>query len=314
MLKIAFFGLPLAGWLLAEDGHDVRLAVLSPVGQSPGCRRLGRRIGRSRVIAECTPARETLVDERLASEPFDLLVSWFWTRRLPERWLGVPRLGAIGAHPSLLPRHRGPDPYFWAIDSGDAHTGVTVHELTVGYDEGAILAQTELPIGERDAWQLARALDRPSLRLLRRVVADFARGARPRGVAQDDALSSAAPRPSAELLRVDWSWSTARVLRRIRALAPDPGLALDIAGAKIFVLRARASAHWPLALVPGEAAALSEPDVEVVIRTGDGAVAIERAVAGWADSDAEPALAPGVPLEPSELASLVRSARWSGAR
>jgi methionyl-tRNA formyltransferase len=314
MLKIVFFGLPLAGWLLAEDAHDVRLAVLSPVGQSPGRRRLGRRLGRSQVIAECTPAREVLVDERLASERFDLLVSWFWTRRLPERWLAVPRLGAIGAHPSLLPRHRGPDPYFWAIDSGDVQTGVTVHELTAGYDEGAVLAQAVLPIGELNAWQLARALDRPSLRLLRQVVADFARGARPKGAAQNDALSSAAPCPTADLLRVDWSWPTERVLRRIRALTPEPGLALDIAGVKIFVVQARASAIWPQALLPGEAAALSEPDVAVVIRTGDGAVAIERAVAGWADPDAAPALTPGVPLEPSELARLVRSARWSGSR
>ena len=60
--------------------------------------------------------------------------------------LEVAPLGAIGVHPSLLPRHRGPDPYFWAIESGDLETGVTAHRLEEEYDTGAILAQRRLAI------------------------------------------------------------------------------------------------------------------------------------------------------------------------
>jgi hypothetical protein len=33
----------------------------------------------------------------------------------------------IRLHPSLLPRHRGADPYVWAILSCDTVTGVTAH-------------------------------------------------------------------------------------------------------------------------------------------------------------------------------------------
>ena len=43
-------------------------------------------------------------------------MSWFWTTRLPEAILRLAP--SVGVHPSLLPRHRGPDPCFWAIDAG----------------------------------------------------------------------------------------------------------------------------------------------------------------------------------------------------
>src|SRR3954452_23698330 len=173
-LRIAYFGLPLAAWLLARDGHDVRFAVLAPV-DAPGRRRLTRTIGAERVLAaKVLGSRlKARVEAAFAHEAPDLIVSWFWTRKLPSAWLERARYGGIGAHPSLLPRHRGPNPYFAAIDAGDRETGVTVHTLTAEYDEGDILLSRALPVGDLDAWRLARALDRPSLALLRQAVRAF---------------------------------------------------------------------------------------------------------------------------------------------
>lgn len=156
----------------------------------------------------------------------DLVVSWFWTRKLPIEWLA--RAPAIGVHPSLLPRHRGPNPFFWAIDAGDPLTGVSVHRLESEYDAGEVLEQRTLPVAEMDSWQLARALDRPSLAALRDVVTRISKGEVLRGRAQDPAQVSWAPEPDGPLLRVDWAWPTDRVLRRIRALSPDPGLAVEV--------------------------------------------------------------------------------------
>ena len=267
-MKVAYFGLPLGALLLAADGHALSPVVLAPV-PAPGRRRLLARLGAERLCAEAD------VDGRLAFEQPELLVSWFWTRRLPERWLTAPRLGGIGVHPSLLPRHRGPNPFFWAIDSGDALTGVSVHRLTPEYDRGDVLAQETLAVGERDAWQLARALDRPSLRALRATVARLAGGETVAGVAQDELLATWAPEPDGDLLRVDWSWPTERVLRRIRALAPVPGLALEIHELPFFVTRASACADVPAPLLPGEALVASGG---VSIRTGDGSVRLDQAV------------------------------------
>lgn len=289
MIRIAYFGLPLGALLLARDGTPPGLVILSPT-DAPGRRRLGKLAG-CRVIdardhADAA-ALEAEVDARLPAFAPDLIVGWYYTRRVPERWLRVPRLGAIGVHPSLLPRHRGPNPFFAAIDSGDVETGVSVHRLVERYDEGDVLLTARVTVGEMNAWQLARALDRPSLRLLRRVVADIAAGRTPAATPQDDALATWAPEPTGGLLRADFRWSTERVLRRIRALSPVPGLALEIRGVELFVTRARAASQFPLALVPGEAAVTEHG---VVVRTADGAVLIAGAVTVDPDTDEPEAL------------------------
>jgi methionyl-tRNA formyltransferase len=277
-LRIAYFGLPLAAWLLARDGHDVRFAALAPV-EAPGRRRLTRTLGAERVFAAKVLGSRlnARVEDALAHERPDLIVSWFWTRKLPSAWLERARYGGIGAHPSLLPRHRGPNPYFAAIDAGDHESGVTVHTLSAEYDEGDLLAARGITIGERDSWQLARALDRPSLALLREVTAAYANGAPPRAVAQQAELVTWAPEPSGEDLRVNWSWTSERILRRIRALSPVPGLALDLEGLELVVTRAERAADFPVALEPGEAAVHGVPPT-LVLRTGDGAIAARRAV------------------------------------
>ena len=275
MIRVAYFGLPLAALLLSSDGFEPVLAVLSPV-DAPGVRRLRRRLG-DRVVDARRPGPgdlERTVASRLEACDVDLIVSWYWTRRMPAHWLSVPRLGAIGAHPSILPRHRGPDPFFWAIDSGDDVAGVSIHHLTERYDEGAVLYSETLAIGARDAWQLARALDRPSLRLLRRAVGDIARGKAPVPAPQDESRATWAPVPDGDLLRADFRQSTERVLRRVRALAPDPGLALEVRGVRFTVTRAERALSFPMALEPGEAATTEHG---VVVRTADGAMLVTRA-------------------------------------
>ena len=250
-LKIAYFGLPLGALLLAHDGHELGPVVLSPV-EAPGRRRLVR-LAPNLLDAATATDLETEVARRLAAEQAELLVSWFWTRKLPARWLGATRLGGVGVHPSLLPRHRGPNPYFWSIDAGDEMAGVTAHRLTAEYDTGHMLGARSLPVGERDAWQLARALDRPSLALLRETVARLASGQAPSELAQDERLATWAPEPNGAALRVDFGWTTERVLRRIRALSPTPGVALEVDGVALFVTRAERADRLSAALLPGEA-------------------------------------------------------------
>lgn len=284
-LRIAYFGLPIGALLLLRDGHELVVTALPPV-PAPGRRRLARRLsGRALDGLVLGVALEARVDRVLGpnSEALggnvDLVVSWFWTRKLPERWLRLGRFGGVGVHPSLLPRHRGPNPYFWAIDEGDRETGVTAHRLDPDYDSGPIYAVRTLEVGERNSWQLAHALDRPSLALLREVVRAFASGRPPSATPQDEARATQAPEPSGALLRVDWSWPTARVLRRIRALAPVPGLQLAIRGIELEVVAAVVARDYPAALEPGEAGVLDQAPW-LVIRTGDGAIALTEALEG----------------------------------
>jgi methionyl-tRNA formyltransferase len=268
-LRIAFFGLPLAALLLARDGHDVVLASVCR-RDALGLRRLRRLLGdRVRVAPRADDPALAGEVERLAP---DLVVSWFWTTKLPMRIVRAARLGGVGVHPSLLPRHRGPDPTYWAIASGDAETGVTAHRIERDYDTGAILAQERLAIDPAwNAWELARALDRPSLRVLRATVARFARGEPVPETPQDPALATEAPFPTDEACAIGWSWPTARVLRHVRALAPAPGAWTEIDDRLVVVTRAADAPRFPAALAPGEGVA---QEGTAIVRTGDGAVAL----------------------------------------
>jgi methionyl-tRNA formyltransferase len=267
-LRIAFFGLPLAALLLARDGHDVALAALSRT-DSVGLRRATRLFGPDRLLIKPRASDPALLDRVRALAP-DLLVSWFWTTRLPVALVRAARLGGIGAHPSLLPRHRGPDPTYWALSSGDVETGVTVHRIEKDYDTGDMLAQERLTIDPSwNAWSLARALDRPSLRVLRATVARFSRGEEIPGLPQDPALATQAPFPDDEDAAIRWTWPTSRVLAHVRALSPAPGAWTEIEGAVVTITRAARAKSFPSALEPGEGAV--ENGLPMV-RTMDGAV------------------------------------------
>jgi methionyl-tRNA formyltransferase len=212
---------------------------------------------------------EEIVARVQASKP-DLLVSWFWTKRIPQSVLEIAPLGAVGIHPSLLPRHRGPDPYFWAIDSGDEKTGVTAHYLDEEYDTGNILAQRTLAIDSKwTAWTLAKKMDRPSLALLRQIVGDFASGNIPDGTVQDEALATEAPAPTDSNLEISFQWPAEKIVRRIRAASPWPGAFSEVAGETLTIVHAEVTRDFPRALAPGEAAVVAG---RVVVRAADDAI------------------------------------------
>jgi methionyl-tRNA formyltransferase len=266
-MRIAYFGLPLAALLLLEDGHQLDFAAISRL-DGVGLRRLGQRLGKDRVLGPRVSMQALL--QRMQQGSIDLLVSWFWTTKLPVQLAEAARLGGIGLHPSLLPRHRGPDPYFAVVDQGDATTGVTVHRIADEYDTGAIIASESMAVDPAwNSWQLARRLDPPGLRLLRRVVSQFAAGKPVPETVQDERLATWAPVPTSDECALSWSWPTERILRRIRALAPAPGAFTEIHGKILTIIAAEPAPSFPRALEPGEAAAVGEA---AVVRTSDSAI------------------------------------------
>jgi methionyl-tRNA formyltransferase len=253
----------------------------------PGERRLRRILG-ERVEVRPDVTKRSVVARLAATKP-DLLVSWFWTTRLPKALLGIAPLGSIGVHPSLLPRHRGPDPTFWAIDRGDTVTGVTAHVLAEEYDTGALYAQRTLAIDPRwNAWNLAKRLDAPSLRLLRELVRDFAEGRAPVPRPQDEALATEAPLPSDELLEIDWRADAEAIERRVRAAAPRPGAYAFLGDGDDPVMLTRVVRHddAPRALAPGEAWALARNAAGIAeraaVKCGRGALEL---AAGWVEDE-----------------------------
>lgn len=300
-MRIAFVGLPLAALLLRGDGHEIVWAGVCR-RDAIGTRRLRRAIGRENV--SMMPDLERLADAVAARKP-DLVVSWFWTRKVPASFRAIAPLGAIGVHPSLLPRHRGPDPYFWAIDAGDTVTGVTAHALDNEYDTGAILTRRELAIDPSwNAWKLAKKLDRPSLALLRETVNAYASGSPPPPLVQDESLATKAPQPTDDDLEIRWrDHDAAQIERRVRAASPWPGAftALGDVALTLTEVRATSSRRELLAaLEPGEA--IVRDDGIAIVRARDGAVELLR---GRTEPEEDDDDAPEIDLDAAAIARLL---------
>ncbi|MCQ2754663.1 MAG: hypothetical protein MJ231_06415 [bacterium] len=80
----------------------------------------------------------------------DLVIVGSWGEKFSKETYSIPKIATINAHPSLLPKYRGPNPYFWVIKNQEQVTGVTFHLMDEDYDRGAILAQEEIKIFPAD--------------------------------------------------------------------------------------------------------------------------------------------------------------------
>ena len=128
----------------------------------------------------------------------DLIVTAHSHARITREALAVAKLGGIGYHPSLLPRHRGIAAVEWTIKEGDPIAGGTIYHLADRMDAGAIAAQEWVFVkkGEtaRELWE--RALAPLGQKLLAEVI-DYAKvhktlPARP----QDEQFATLAPKLS----------------------------------------------------------------------------------------------------------------------
>jgi methionyl-tRNA formyltransferase len=161
---------------------------------------------------------------------------------LPETLLGVPRLGHVNVHASLLPRLRGAAPIERAILEGEAETGITVMQMDAGMDTGPILQQVATPIlpDETGGELRTRLSELGALALVEALTLLDEGGLAPR--AQDHAHASFAPKLKSDEERLHWTEGAAAVARRIRAFDPRPGAWCACHGQPLKLFGARAVA------------------------------------------------------------------------
>jgi methionyl-tRNA formyltransferase len=144
------FAVPTLAALIGA-GHEIALAVTQP----------DRPVGRTQELA-APPVKQialaagiplTQPDKirnnsefraQLESIAPDAIVVVAYGRIIPPWMLGLPRLGCINLHASLLPRYRGAAPIQWAVAMGEEITGNTTMLLEEGLDTGPILMQQAL--------------------------------------------------------------------------------------------------------------------------------------------------------------------------
>jgi methionyl-tRNA formyltransferase len=169
------------------------------------------------------------------TSPPDLIVLCAFGKILPPWLLSVPRLLPMNIHPSLLPRHRGPDPIRFTILKGDSFTGVTLIRMTPQCDEGPILLSRSIPVDPRETYgTLLEKLKPLMVEILRDGIVGILSGTI-RETPQDGKEASYTKKFSSEpWLSFDLP---AEVLDRwVRAFSPEPGVWSGISGKPIKVL------------------------------------------------------------------------------
>ena len=244
-MRIAFMGTPpfavptLAA--LHAAGHDI-VAVYT---QPPRPAQRGKKVQQSAVhiwaeengLSVRTP--KSLKTEEAQAEfaalDLDVAVVAAYGLILPSAILDAPRDGCLNVHASILPRWRGAAPVQRAILAGDSETGVTIMQMDVGLDTGAMRLIGRTPVDGKTAGELADELASMGAELMAKVLSDlhaFAPEAQP-----DEGVTYAAKIDKSEA-RLDFLTSAVQVERQIRAFNPIPGAFFELDGERYKILAA----------------------------------------------------------------------------
>ena len=171
----------------------------------------------------------------------ELIVVAAFGQFLSKEILELPKYGCINVHASLLPKYRGAAPIQYAIIKGEKESGVTIMQMDIGMDTGAMLDKVVVPIEENTTMgELHDALREQGSALLLQVIDKIAAGtavAEP----QDNEQATYATLLDRSMEHIDWSKTAQEVHNLIRGFNPAPstftklpnGKSLKIWGSKM---------------------------------------------------------------------------------
>lgn len=171
----------------------------------------------------------------------ELIVVAAFGQFLSKEILELPKYGCINVHASLLPKYRGAAPIQYAIIKGEKESGVTIMQMDIGMDTGAMLDKVVVPIEENTTMgELHDALREQGAALLLQVIDKIATGtavAEP----QDNEQATYATLLDRSMEHIDWSKTAQEVHNLIRGFNPAPstftklpnGKSLKIWGSKM---------------------------------------------------------------------------------
>jgi len=294
---------------LAESSHEI-VAVLQNGRKKRGfaraVARLVARIGAAERDAMAFALQnnipvlwlDTLDEQELAPlrdlESDVLLVGGF-SIILKRPLLDLPRIGCVNTHSSLLPKHRGPNPFAAVVLAGETTSGVTFHIVDEGIDTGDIVAQFPFGVGPKDT--SADVHRKACLEAAQHVVEvmDRIEAEGLSGTPQNHAEATYDKKLEGDALRVRWDRPAADIERLTRACrAPSPWFIHR--GKRITLIQTRAC-DVKRTGPPGTILTVAP---RLVVAAGDGAVEIVLAYAGraipvvWPTRSAR--LAPGEPI------------------
>ena len=187
---------------------------------------------------------------------------------LPLNLLQIPPLGCINLHASLLPKYRGAAPIQWALIHGETETGSTIILMNEGMDEGDILAQEKMNIGEEETYRdLSLRLANQGALLLVKTLKDLERK---ETFPQKQDHRKAVPAPSLKKQDglIDWKKPASHILNLIRGTDPWPGAYTFLGPKRLRIWKASVLPEDSQKGSPGEIIKSTLDGIEVATQQG----------------------------------------------
>ena len=244
-MRIAFMGTPPFAVPTLAALHAAGHQIVAVYTQPPRPAQRGKKLQQSAVHrwadAHGLPVRtpKSLKNDEAQAEfaalDLDIAVVAAYGLILPQAILDAPREGCLNVHGSILPRWRGAAPVQRAILAGDAETGVTIMQMDIGLDTGAMRLIETTPITGKTAGLLTDELAEMGALMMVKVLGDL-RAFAPEP--QPDAGVTYAAKIDKGEARLDFLTSAVQVERQVRAFNPMPGAFFELGGERYKILAA----------------------------------------------------------------------------
>ena len=199
----------------------------------------------------------------------DMLIVVAYGLLLPKAVLEIPKLGCVNVHASLLPRWRGAAPIQRSLLAGDTETGITLMQMDVGLDTGAMLKKASCEILPSDtAETLHDRLAQLGADLLAENIDELENLP---ATAQNDELATYAQKLNKVEAQLDWQQTAAYLVRQVRAFNPYPIAQADIAGETFRIWAVEALAE-SATVAAGQIQAVSRAGIDIA--TGEGVLRV----------------------------------------
>ena len=228
-MKIVFMGTPSFAVPVLEElikNYEVTLVVTQP----------DKEVGRKKILTP-SPVKEVALknnikvfqpakiredyQEVLDANP-DIIITAAYGQIIPKVLLDYPKYKCVNVHASLLPKYRGGAPIHHAIINGDEYAGVTIMYMAEKMDDGDIISQDKILIGEDNTTELTKRLSILGNKLLLKTLPDiFSNNIKP--IKQNENEVTFAYNISKEDEKINWHNTCIMVYNQIRGLADNPG-------------------------------------------------------------------------------------------
>lgn len=230
--KIIFYGTPEIAAYQLEQLHSNKYNIIAVVTQPDKPSGRGQKINYSPVkqyalnnnLPLFQPAKlneQTFIDQITALQP-DIQVVLAY-RMIPKSIYSLAKYGTFNLHTSLLPQYRGAAPINWAIINGETQTGMTTFLLNEKTDEGEILLQETIEIGEETtAGDLHDEMMEKAFPLIERTIEKLlSPNLQTISQPQSENLKPA-PKIFKETTSINWNEKGEKIINLIRGMSPYP--------------------------------------------------------------------------------------------